>query len=620
VLNFLGRPVKPIFLTPPLRLPRAVAGLAACALVALCTLSAPAGAAFKGRNGELAYEGRASAAGALLVRSPSGGDVRRLAAPGKPADPAFSPLGRRIAFTSRSEIWVMYADGTNIRQVTVGPEPSRNPTWSPAADALAFTTGYAGDRDLYAIGADGYGLRRVTGGRADDEAPAWSSRQQIAFVRHAAAGRDGDLFTVPAGGGTPRALTGGPEDDRTPAWAPDGRRLVFTRLPPARPPTKQERRRHRRAPARLRELWVVHADGAHAHRVATLPADVSSPAWSPDGRRIAFAMGRNGTRGIYAVRSNGRGLQRLAAGTADARSLDWQPEGGNPVIAAAGDMACDPASARFAVGLGTGGLCHMLQTSDLLMKLDLSAILTLGDEQYETGTYDAFLGSFDPTWGRLKSLIRPVVGNHEYHTPGASGYFDYFDGIGAADGPAGPRDAGYYSYDIGTWHVVALNSQCSDRSPGGNPYANDCAAGSPQERWLRADLAAHPAHCTLALWHHPLLSSGVKTLNAAVQPLFQALYDNGVDVLLTGHDHGYERFAPMDPAVNRDGTRGVREFVVGTGGKSHQHTTVRQPQSEIREDNAYGILALTLGPDAYKWQFRPEAGASFTDAGANACH
>ena len=250
----------------------------------------------------------------------------------------------------------------------------------------------------------------------------------------------------------------------------------------------------------------MRANGSHARRLRKLPAGVSSPAWSPDGRSIAFAMGRPGRRGLFTIRTTGGALRQVASGAADPRAIDWQPRGGDPVIAAAGDIACDPDLTRFATGLGTSDACHMLATSDLMMKMDLSAILPLGDLQYENGTLDKFQRSFDPTWGRLKAQMRPAVGNHEYRTPGAAGYFDYFNGPGVSDGPAGPRDKGYYSYDLGSWHVVTLNSQCA-HPPADNPYANDCAPGSPQEQWLRADLAAHPAACTLAYWHHPLLSS-----------------------------------------------------------------------------------------------------------------
>ena len=466
------------------------------------TAAAPAGAAFRGSNGEIAYEGKASATGAILLAPHSGGSVRRLAAPGKPADPAFSPLGRRIAFSSRSEIWVMFEDGTSVRQVTVGPEPSRDPTWSPAADALAFTTGYAGDRDLYSVSADGSRLRQLTSGRGDDRAPAWGPTGSIAFVR------DGDVY-LKAPGRRARPLTGGAADDRDPVWSPDGRRIAFTRLPERVPAPKAKKGRKRNRPApRVRELWVMRANGSKARRLKQLPAAVSAPAWSPDGRLVAFAMGRSGRRGLYTIRSTGHGVRQVASRAADPRAIDWQPRGGDPVIAAAGDIGCDPNLTRYATGLGTRDACHMLQTSDLLMKMDVAAVLPLGDLQYEDGTLDKLQRSFGPTWGRLKAQMRPAVGNHEYRTAGAAGYFDYFNGPGVFDGPAGPRDKGYYSYDLGAWHVVTLNSQCS-HPPADNPYRNDCVAGSPQEQWLRADLAAHPARCTRSLTpSSPELNSG----------------------------------------------------------------------------------------------------------------
>jgi hypothetical protein len=165
---------------------------------------------------------------------------------------------------------------------------------------------------------------------------------------------------------------------------------------------------------------------------------------------------------------------------------------------------------------------------------------------------------------------------------------------------------------------VTLNSQCS-HPPADNPYKQDCAAGSPQEQWLRADLAAHPSRCTLAVWHHPWFSAGLAGVNDRVQPLFQALYDNGVELLLTGHDHGYERFAPMDGGYNRDPALGVRQFVIGTGGKNEEMRRYPQPNSEVRAEGGFGVLELTLRPNAYKWEFMGDGG-SFADSGANACH
>src|SRR5688500_13761492 len=205
----------PVALRPRLP-PIAAAGLA-------LTAAAPAGAAFRGTNGQIAYEGRASAAGAIVLAPHGGGNARRLTAPGTPADPAFSPLGRRIAFGSRSEIWVMFEDGTSVRQVTVSPAPARDPSWSPDATSIAYARGYAGDRDPSSVGPDGNGARRLTTGSHDDGAPAWWRTGGSACVR------DGDMY-VRASGRRARPLTGGAADDRDPVWSPDGRRIAFTRL------------------------------------------------------------------------------------------------------------------------------------------------------------------------------------------------------------------------------------------------------------------------------------------------------------------------------------------------------------------------------------------------------
>jgi hypothetical protein len=361
------------------------------------------------------------------------------------------------------------------------------------------------------------------------------------------------------------------------------------------------------------------ADGKGVRRLTSLRGRVSSPAWSPGGGQIAFELGPRGSRRLHLVRSDGRRLRRLPFRGPDDRSPDWQPAGSDPIVAAAGDIACDPGEPDFAQGLGTAAGCRQRQTSDVLMTMDLWAVLVLGDAQYGDGELTKFMAAFDPTWGRLKSLIRPVVGNHEYRYAGAAGYFDYFNGPGRPAGPAGLRGAGYYSFDIGAWHAVALNSQCSHRRA--DPTGTDCAAGSAQEQWLRADLAAHPAACTLAFWHHPLVSSGIPGSNAALGPIWSALYESGVDLVLTGHDHAYERFAPQGAAGEGDPVRGIRQFVVGTGGKSLQRALVQQPNSELRDGSTYGVLKLTLRRRGYEWTFAAARGRGrFADSGASSCH
>jgi hypothetical protein len=288
------------------------------------------------------------------------------------------------------------------------------------------------------------------------------------------------------------------------------------------------------------------------------------------------------------------------------------PPSADPVIAAAGDIACDPASGSYFGGAGTSTACRQRYVSDLLTSGGLARVLTLGDNQYEDATLAKFMQSYDPTWGRVKALTNPALGNHEYQaSTTAVGYFDYFNGSGAASGPAGSRGSGYYSYDVGTWHVIALNSNCSIVA---------CSAGSAQEQWLRADLSAHPASCTLAYWHHPLFSSGAHGNIAATQPLWAALYAANADLVLNGHDHDYERFAPQTATGAADATRGIREFVVGTGGKSQAALGTIKPNSQVRNSGDYGVLRLTLHPASYAWTFSPAAGETFTDSGSANCH
>lgn len=260
------------------------------------------------------------------------------------------------------------------------------------------------------------------------------------------------------------------------------------------------------------------------------------------------------------------------------------------------------------VFVGAGDITSCSQTADAataaLLENIAGTVYTLGDNAYSDGTASQYQDCYDPTWGRQKSRTRPVPGNHDYHTSGASGYFGYF-GFAAGD-----PSKGYYSYDLGAWHILALNSEVS------------MAAGSAQETWVRADLAAHPTQCALAYWHQPRFSSGTNHgSNAIFQPMWQALYDVGVDVVLAGHEHNYERFRPQTPAGVADDAHGIREFVVGTGGEGHYPlNNPRIANSEASDGNTFGVLKLTLSATSYAWQFVPVAGASFTDSGSAACH
>jgi calcineurin-like phosphoesterase family protein len=288
----------------------------------------------------------------------------------------------------------------------------------------------------------------------------------------------------------------------------------------------------------------------------------------------------------------------------------------NVTIAAAANIGCDPLTPGYNGGAGTAVECHMRQTSDLLLAQKFDAVLALGDNQYECGSLSAYQQVFEPTWGRVKPLIHPVLGNHDYASPlpgtgcdpsaQPSGYFQYF---GTA---AGPSPGGYYSFDLGAWHLVALNANCG-RVPGG------CGAGSAQEQWLRGDLSASKATCMLAFMHHPRISSSYSADLTEIQPLWQALYDARAEVVLSGHDHVYERLAPIDPTGRRDDARGLRQFIVGTGGFSHHPFFTAHAASEIRNNDTFGVLKLELQASAYSWQFLPEAGKTFTDAGTGVC-
>jgi acid phosphatase type 7 len=262
------------------------------------------------------------------------------------------------------------------------------------------------------------------------------------------------------------------------------------------------------------------------------------------------------------------------------------------------------------VGAGDIADCADLSGAEATAKLldgIPGTVFTAGDNAYESGTAKEFKNCYGPTWGRHKERTRPSPGNHEFHSGGATPYFDYF---GAN---AGDPTRGYYSYELAAWHIVVLNSECDQ--------VGGCQPGSPEEKWLLEDLAAHPAACTLAYWHKPLFSSGAKHGNdPEVKPFWEDLYNANAELVLNGHDHDYERFAPQNPDGGLDRARGIREFVVGTGGKNHRPFGKPLATSEVRDAEAFGVLKLTLHAKGYDWEFIPAAGKTFRDSGTGACH
>ena len=242
-------------------------------------------------------------------------------------------------------------------------------------------------------------------------------------------------------------------------------------------------------------------------------------------------------------------------------------------------------------------------TAQLLDANPQGLVALLGDNVYDDGTKAEYDACYHPTWGRHKSRTMPSAGNHEYNTPNGAGYYEYF---GSA---AGDPAKGYYSYDHGDWHIIVLNSN----------IARD--GTSAQIQWLRGDLAANVGKaCTLAYWHHPRFSSALHGNNSSVQTFWDVLYEFDADVILAGHDHSYERFAPQTGSGAADAARGIRGFVVGTGGRSHYALNTLKANSEVFNGTTYGILKLTLSASSYTWQFLPVAGQTFTDSGTASCH
>ena len=310
------------------------------------------------------------------------------------------------------------------------------------------------------------------------------------------------------------------------------------------------------------------------------------------GRTVAWAS--NNTA-VATVTGSGM-VSGVTAGTASIAATSETVTGTSALTVTAA------AASYVLVGAGDIADCDASATAALLDNIP-GTVFTAGDNAYPNGSSADYTQCYDPSWGRHKVRTRPSPGNHDHNTSGAAGYFGYFEA------QAGPAGLGYYSYDVGAWHIISLDSNI------------DMSAGSAQETWLRADLAASTKRCTIAYWHHPRFSSGTSHgSTGSTQPLWQALYDFGAEIVISGHDHEYERFAPQTADGTADAARGIREFVVGTGGAGLYSLGTPLPNSEVGNDNSHGVLKLTLSDGSYTWEFIPVAGDSFRDSGSGTCH
>ena len=340
---------------------------------------------------------------------------------------------------------------------------------------------------------------------------------------------------------------------------------------------------------------TIAVGGTAQLRATASPAKAATSfAWSSSNDAVATVTSAGLVAGVAAGTATISAAAGGVTGTASVTVTSAPPPTDDPVMVGAGDIAsCS----------STGDEATAALLDDIA-----GTVYLLGDNVYDSGTATQYTDCYGPSWGRHKSRTKPTPGNHEYQTLNASGYFGYF---GSA---AGDPSKGYYSYDLGAWHIIVLNSNSSCTTIG-------CALGSAQDAWLRADLAAHSNVCTLAYWHHPRFNSGASHgNNTAVANFWDALYAYGADVVLNGHEHIYERFAPQRPDAVADSVNGIRQFTVGTGGRSHYTIGTVKANSEVRNGSTYGVLKLTLHATTYDWQFVPVAGATFTDSGTGKCH
>jgi hypothetical protein len=334
--------------------------------------------------------------------------------------------------------------------------------------------------------------------------------------------------------------------------------------------------------------------GATTQLTATVqpPGSSAVVAWASSNSWIATVSQTGLVSGVAPGNATITATADGKTGTATI-SVNAAPDPNAVVLVGAGDIASCSSSGDEA-------------TAALLANIP-GIIYNLGDNAYDSGTATEYNQCYGPTWGQLLDRTRPSPGNHEYNS-GAAGYFSYF---GAA---AGDPSKGYYSYDYGAWHIIVLNSNSSCTTI-------SCASGSAQYNWLLADLQANTKFCTLAYWHHPRFSSGADHgNNTSVAPFWDLLYAYNADVILNGHEHVYERFAPQTPGAVADAVRGIRQFTVGTGGRSHDTFGTAKANSQVREGNTYGVLELTLKSTSYDWRFVHVAGATFTDTGTGNCH